>query len=163
VLQQIAKLWLEGRSLRAIGAIVGMAHTTVAGHLQRTIRPAWQEELVSSRATTLAKIAHIESTAWDRYEGELGSESPDGQSMTAAMKTIQWCVEQVARIDGHYASLRVKREEAGVRIAGLPQHELHNEFRRRLEARMQEMEEHRQAVLAWEGRTSEADDPSASG
>ena len=36
---------LEGKTLREIGAELGIPHNTVLFHLQKTIRPAWREVL----------------------------------------------------------------------------------------------------------------------
>ena len=171
VLRRIGILWIEGWSKWEIAKEIGVNESTVRHHLNNTICPNWHEDMRSRLAEDLAKVAHVERTAWERFHAATPGETQevvekallDGGSkpriVKQAVKTvtktgevawiqvIQWCLEFRARIHAHYTPTRTHIDHGGeLRVAGKTPCEVDQEMLKRLMRQIAERRKHQAAL-----------------
>lgn len=99
VLETIAKLYLRGKTLRQIGAEVGISFQSVAYHIESSIRPQLRENRQRSVGEFRGELRQVFQTAWEQYEKSVnepieitserkGLSNPDGTSSGAKNLTI---------------------------------------------------------------------------
>ena len=140
---------IRGRSVSAVARELDVHPSTVQGHLERQLRPAWQSKLRRGAEVELAKIDHLEAIAWERMDRDEPAESRktvieglrEGgadlelvQRMNTSLKrrnatgwvaVVQWCIEMRCKLLGHFAATKVKVEEKDeFRVAGMSTDEL---------------------------------------
>lgn len=67
MVERIGELWLTGHSLRVIGGILNIHYKTVEYHLDRTVKPLWEQGINRRKAFELARIDQIERIAWRKF------------------------------------------------------------------------------------------------
>lgn len=99
VLETIAKLFLRGRTLRQIGAEVGISFQSVAYHIESSIRPQLRENRQRSVGEFLGEVREVFRSAWDQFEKSTlepieitterkGLSNPSGQSGGSSKLTV---------------------------------------------------------------------------
>lgn len=105
----VERLWLEGKTYRAIAAAVKLSKSTVATEIQQ-FRADWAAERTLELVDDLERIAAVEREAWRRYRA-------DGKPEHIA--DVRWAIEQRAKLAGHYAPTKLTlRHQGEVRVAG---------------------------------------------
>ena len=122
-LETVSRLYLQGKSLRAIGEVVGASYETVRSDMAE-LRNRWLESSIrdfdAAKAQELAKIDFLEMEYWDCWEAsknqpvldKLGmpilidkddkgkpifmTEPPDAQWLNG----VKWCIEKRSQIFG---------------------------------------------------------------
>ena len=112
---------LEGKTLREIGAELGIPHNTVHYHLQKTIRPAWRELTNRGVEQMLAKLDRCYSHAW-----EMLLKNPDDMSDEARASSrpgsVVWlklalvCLREEAKLLGLYPAKKEGQGREGRRL-----------------------------------------------
>lgn len=67
MVERIGELWLTGHSLRVIGGLLNIHYKTVEYHLDRTVKPLWEQGINRRKAFELARIDQIERIAWRKF------------------------------------------------------------------------------------------------
>lgn len=167
-LEKIAELRLRGQSLSAIGKVLGVDGEAIRHHLKATIEPAWRQSSKADASIEIAKINHLEKTAWERWSRSLQPEtlrdvrreleSPDGANLyvvkkvlrkmtrhkvgeTCWLQVIQWCIETRCKILGMFANkpIDVNLKMSGeLRVAGMTPAEIDGAMAQRLAERVAE-------------------------
>jgi len=121
---------LEGKTLREIGAELGIPHNTVLFHLQKTIRPAWRERTNRGVEQVLAKLDRCYRHAWQMLLEEAEGLSDEARAVSRP-GSVGWlqlaldCLREEAKLLGLYSAKKAKvEEEEGFRIAGMSTEEL---------------------------------------
>lgn len=136
MLAKVSAMWLEGVALNRIAQVVKVSEGTVRGYIRDHIRPAWERDLQHDRAMLLAKVAHMEEIAWERFHSKAPAESIRSikrelvdatedaiavekvcksektrrnifrPGQVAWLQVVQWCLEYRAKLDGMFAPQR---------------------------------------------------------
>ena len=144
---------LEGKTLREIGAELGIPHNTVFHHLSKTIRPAWREKTKRGVEQVLAKLDRCYRHSW-----KMLLENPDAMSdearATSRPGSSSWlqqaldCLKEEAKLLGHYSASKVKVEEEGFRVAGMSTDELDAKMMKKLLTKIEEKRREREVYQA---------------
>ena len=142
---------LEGKTLRQIGAELGIAHTTLFGHLQRTIRPAWREKTGSSIEELLARLRACYRHAWKKltmavWDKEVGRPDITKPGSSAWLAQAVDCLKEEAKLLGHYKPTTVHVDEDEFRMAGMTNEELDAKMMKRLMTKVNERRAAREAA-----------------
>lgn len=134
--EQIGRRFLEGQSLRQIGAALGLAAQTVDYWIQRELKPLWKADLADLADQEMGRVRHLQRVAWERFaasqqprtreqlreqlaEGGVDlkliervktSSSTPGEACW--LEVIQWCHDWLARVGGLYQRQEERRTEA---------------------------------------------------
>ena len=171
VLQKIGRLWLEGRSKREIAREIGVDESTIRYHLTNHIQPIWEEKMRSRLAEDLAKVAHLERTAWERFHAHSPAETVEQveqalleggnrlkivkkatKSVTKMgevvwLQVVQWCLEFRARIHAHYAPTRHHVDHGGeLRVAGMTPSEVDQKMIQKLFEQIKERQKYNESL-----------------
>jgi hypothetical protein len=169
-LERIEEMHLKGRSLREIGDAIGITPAGVHYHLEHTIRPKWRAAAVGRLETELAKIDLIERIAHERFQKSTEPKTRQqrekalrmGGAAPVVVKRVlekttrtgeacwielaKWCVEQRAKIFGHYAPEKHQIVEGAPRFAGRPAGEVVKEQMALLAKKAQELYDYEKQV-----------------
>lgn len=170
-LRQIGILWLEGVGASEIASVVGCDESTIRYHLDSTIRPQWVEDGRSRVAEDLARVAHLERTAWERFHANAPGETIEqveqgllegGNKLriikkatrtvsktgeTAWLDIVRWCIEFRAKIFAHYAPTRHHIDHGGeLRVAGMTPSEVDQAMLKRLFEQIEERRKHQASL-----------------
>jgi predicted transcriptional regulator len=141
-LELINRLWLRMVPMPKIAAQLGVDRTTVRHHIDKHLRPRWENELRSDLARDMAKAAQLEQAAWDAFE--VSGETRD-------LEMAKWALEHRAKIAGHFAETRIQRSsELEVRVAGLTPAKFGAETMQLIAARIKDQAEDEAAVALLE-------------
>ena len=113
-LQEMGAKYLRGASMQSLADEYGVAIPTIWRHINRHIRPIWQQSIAAGLDADLARVGQIEAEAWKRYE-----ESGEKEDLADAWHAI----EHRAKIFGFYAAKKFEHKQEGARVAGLTPHE----------------------------------------
>lgn len=175
-LETIEEMHLKGRSLREIAEVIGVSINSVHHHLEHTIRPKWRAASVGRLETELAKIALIEKIGFERFQKSTEPKTRrqieralrKGGAKPQIVKRVlerttrtgeacwielaKWCVEQRAKIFGHYAPEKHQIVEGAPRFAGRPAGEVVKEQMSLLAKKAQELYDYEQQVAKARGQ-----------
>ena len=121
---------LEGKTLREIGAELGIPHNTVLYHLRKTIRPAWRERSGRTVESLIARLDRCYRHAWEMLHQPFCA--PDQGAQFSRPGDVSWlaqairCLQEEAKLLGQYKppQVQVKDDDEGFRIAGMSTEEL---------------------------------------
>ena len=171
LIEEISRQWLQGASLSTIAGVVGIDRTTVRYHIDNTIRPQWIEDGRSRLVEDLAKVAHLERTAWERFHANSPGETVEqieqgllegGNKLRIVKKAtrtvtktgeaawldiVRWCIEFRAKIFAHYAPTRHHVDHGGeLRVAGKTPAQVDQEMLKRLFEQIEERRKYRESL-----------------
>lgn len=164
VLERIGDLYLRGGTLRNIAEAVDVSKRTIEHHLEHSIKPLWQSELIVNAREQLARVEYLYRIAWERFESSSTKNPQDELAMVPFMgifdklkrhgevqwlDVVKWCIDYTAKIGGLYAAKRVRLESSGgLRVAGKTPSEVDAETVGIILERMKQRRSYQEAVAA---------------
>lgn len=169
-LEKIEAMALEGRPQREIADACGVATSTIQHHLEHTIRPRWHSVCKGRLEQEIALIDRIQMIAWERFHRstqpqtkrriekalQKGGAAPrvvkrvlEKTTLTGEacwIDLVKWCVEQRAKIFGHYAPEKHQIAEGAPRFAGRSAGEVVKEQMALLAKKAQELYDYEKQV-----------------
>lgn len=108
----IGRDYLRGVSQIELAQRYGVNPKTICEHIQRHVRPVWQQHVGADLDADLARVAEIEREAWERYSN--GGTKED-------LADVWHAIEHRAKIFGFYAAKKhdVRGGADAPRVAGL--------------------------------------------
>jgi len=153
ILLEINRQWLEGVPQTLMAEQLGVHVKTIQYHVASKLRPAWERNVSKDKALVLAKINHMERTAWERFHSHAPAESREQiheallecggdrqvvdrvltritrEGQAGWLQIVQWCLEQTCKLLGLYAAERHEVRTSGeLRVAGLDPDQLNQEM-----------------------------------
>jgi hypothetical protein len=156
IVRKIGAWWLEGKLPCQIARRLDLSESTVRNVINSTLKPLWESEVKADKAVILAKVAHMEQVAWERFRSKapaetreqvkkelLGSRGKDGKSrplveqaintirrpgQVAWMQVVQWCQDFRAKVLGLYAAQKHDVTLNGFRAAGIDREAIDREM-----------------------------------
>lgn len=175
VLEQIGILWMRQVPQSVIAERFGVDEKTIRYHLDRSIIPQWEHTMRSRLKEDMARVAHIERVAWERFESAEPGETREHVEKAllegghkprivkqvvskvtrtgevAWIQVVQWCLEFRARIYAHFAPVRHHVEMGSeLRVAGKTPAEVDREMLQRLKERVEERRRYEESLGAGE-------------
>ena len=95
-LEHIANRWLAGWSRRKIAEEIGVDPSVISYHMEKSIKPVWNEKLRRGAEIELAKIDNLERLAWE----QMGRKEPieNRETITEGLREGGADLELVQRV-----------------------------------------------------------------
>ena len=108
-LEVIASMYLRNVPVSKIAREFGVAAQTIDHHIDTKLRPLWREAMVVDAQQELAKVAELETEAWEHF-------SKTGDH--TVLQNVRWAMEYRAKVTGLFIERREVTYKGEIRICG---------------------------------------------